>query len=183
MLFPKLRFTLFFVFAFVMSFTAFAQIEFFHGTWDEAVALAHKKNKVIFVDAYTDWCGPCKMMTAQTFTDPQLGAFFNENFINVKLDMEKGEGPAFARTYGVNAYPTLLFIGSSDKQVVHRVLGFRPAEAFLGEGKIAATKGGTTVGGKDEKPIKQKKTKEEKAAEKEKKKQERLDKKKAKEQK
>ena len=74
-----------------LAFTANAQggIEFFHGTWAEAKAKAKAEDKLIFVDAYAEWCGPCKRMSAQTFPDPKAGEFFNPNFICLKIDMEK----------------------------------------------------------------------------------------------
>ncbi len=89
-------------------------IVFFEGTWDEAVSLAGKENKLIFLDAYTSWCGPCKAMQKNIFPDVKVGEFFNEKFINVKINMEKGEGIALAKKYNVRAYPTLFFIDSQE---------------------------------------------------------------------
>ena len=85
-------------------------IQFFEGTFDEALELAKKENKLIFFDAYASWCGPCKRMKSKVFTKEAVGSYFNTNFVNVKFDMEKGEGPALARKYRVKAYPTLLFL-------------------------------------------------------------------------
>ena len=64
-------------------------IEFFHGSWEEALAEAKKQEKPIFVDAFTTWCGPCKMMSRSVFTEEEVGTFFNENFISLKIDMIK----------------------------------------------------------------------------------------------
>src|SRR5690349_11740714 len=86
-------------------------IEFVHDkTFQEILDIAKKENKLVFMDAYTSWCGPCKRMAANVFPDPEAGAFFNSNFINVKIDMEKGEGPGISGKYGVRAYPTLFWI-------------------------------------------------------------------------
>ena len=107
-------------------------IVFFHGSLEELKAEAKEKKKLIFLDAFTEWCGPCKMMTANTFTDKAVGEFFNANFINYKLDMEKDEGPGFAVRYEINAYPTLLFLNAKG-ELVHRVLGFRKPDQLLDE--------------------------------------------------
>jgi thiol:disulfide interchange protein len=111
-------------------------IEFFHGTWDEAIAEAKKQERPIFVDAFTTWCGPCKMMSKSVFTNEEVGAFFNENFVSMKIDMEQPEGTKFQKTYPVSAYPTLYFIGS-DGKVIKRIVGAMQVEEFIKEGKSA----------------------------------------------
>ena len=88
----------------------FSQIEFQHITLKEAKALAKEKNKPVFVDVFATWCGPCKYMANTTFMDPEIGNYFNTEFINVKLDGEKVDGPSVMSEYGITAYPTLLFI-------------------------------------------------------------------------
>lgn len=109
---------------------------FFHGTLEELKKEAKAQKKLVFVDAFTEWCGPCKMMAAQTFKDPKVAEFFNKNFINYKLDMEKGEGPDFARRYGVNMYPTMLFLNFKGEEV-YRIVGFRNPTQFMEEGQKA----------------------------------------------
>lgn len=111
-------------------------IQFFHGDLEELKAEAKTKKKIIFIDAFTEWCGPCKMMSSQTFTDKAVGDFFNANFINYKLDMEKGEGPGFAVRYDVSAYPTLLFLNPKG-ELVHKVLGFRKPDQLLEDARKA----------------------------------------------
>lgn len=107
-------------------------ILFTEGSWAEIKAKALQEDKIIFMDAYTTWCGPCKWLAANVFTDEAVGEVMNAEFINVKFDMEKGEGLELAKTYNVRAYPTLLFIdGNGD--LVHRICGAMPAEPFLEE--------------------------------------------------
>ncbi len=112
---------------------AFSQnegIEFRGESWNQILDEAKSQNKIIFVDAYTTWCGPCKWMNANVFPEPEVGSMYNENFINVKLDMEKGEGIDFAKQYNVNAFPTLLFINGKG-EMVHKSLGARDADKFI----------------------------------------------------
>ncbi|HHG86316.1 MAG TPA: DUF255 domain-containing protein [Bacteroidetes bacterium] len=99
-----------FLFLFQWSLAQEGGIEFFHGTMQEAKQKAAESGKLIFLDAYATWCGPCKWMAKYSFTDPQVASFYNENFINVKMDMERGEGPNLARRLGIRAYPTIFFL-------------------------------------------------------------------------
>lgn len=109
----------------------FAQgIEFFQGTFAEAQEEAKAQGKLIFMDAYAVWCGPCKMMTNNVFPQQNVGDFFNANFVNLKVDMEKGEGIDLRRKYGVSAYPTLLFIDANG-EVVESIRGARGADALI----------------------------------------------------
>lgn len=127
-----------------MALSASAQITFFEGTWADVKAKAKKENKMIFVDAYTVWCGPCKWMSANTFKDKNVGEFYNTNFVNYKFDMEKGEGPTFANEFSINAYPTLLYF-HADGTVAHRTEGSEDATAFLEHGKTVLNGGGTVA--------------------------------------
>lgn len=104
--------------------------------WEQALRLAQESKKKIFVDCHTSWCGPCKMLARTTFLNDTVAAFFNENFINIKMDMEKGNGPRLAQQYKVNAYPTLLFL-ASDGQLIHSTVGFKNAEKLLAEAHTA----------------------------------------------
>ncbi|MEL6989475.1 MAG: thioredoxin domain-containing protein, partial [Bacteroidota bacterium] len=112
-------------------------IEFIHESWTEALEKANAEDKIIFVDAYTTWCGPCKWMAKNVFPEKEVGDLYNNTFVNLKLDMEKGEGLTFAKKYNVRAYPTLLFI-NKEGEVVHKALGGRPAAEFVTLGQQAA---------------------------------------------
>ncbi|MFZ1676807.1 MAG: DUF255 domain-containing protein [Saprospiraceae bacterium] len=103
-------------------------IEFFHGTWEEAIQKAKAEDKLIFVDAFTTWCGPCKNMAANTFPDPAVGELFNKNFISMKIDMEKEMGLEFRKKYDVTAYPSLFWIDYDGIQVLKSVGGRSPAD-------------------------------------------------------
>ncbi|MGQ1948373.1 thioredoxin family protein [Geofilum sp. OHC36d9] len=109
-------------------------INFHQGTWNEALELAKKENKLIFLDISASWCPPCKMLKANTFTNAEVGSLYNNRFINVALDGEKGEGISLARDYQVTAYPTLLFI-NGDGKVVKKSMGYHTPEQFLDLGQ------------------------------------------------
>ena len=105
-------------------------IQFFKGTFSEALVQANEQHKLLFVDCFTTWCGPCKWMSAHVFTDEAVMSSFNKNFICLELDMEKGEGLTIAKKYNVKNYPTYLWIDPSGKQV-HRSVGSTSSEEFL----------------------------------------------------
>ncbi len=125
-------------FVFLMGSNTYAQsgIQFTQGTWKELLAKADKENKLIFMDAYAEWCGPCKMMARDVFTAEEVGNYFNTKFINVKMDMEKGEGIGLSRDFGIMAYPTLLFIDETG-EVVHRAVGYHTKDLLLNLGEAA----------------------------------------------
>ncbi len=109
-------------------------IEFFHGSLDEALRKAKAEEKLVFIDCFTTWCGPCKRMAAQVFPDAEVGAFFNENFISLKIDMEKEAGPAISDKYIVSAYPTLLFLDTEGK-LMQKKVGALSADVLLDAAK------------------------------------------------
>jgi thiol:disulfide interchange protein len=115
-------------------------IQFFEGTWSEALEKSTKEKKVIFLDAYASWCGPCKIMARKTFTDPKVGAFFNKHFINVKMDMEKtADGKRLSRKFSLRAYPTLYFVNGNE-EIVHETLGYHKPNEFIEVGKTVIKK-------------------------------------------
>ncbi len=122
-----------------VSTTSVAQnrsIEFEHSKWSKVLKKAKKENKLIFVDCYTSWCGPCKMMAKDVFTQDHVAEYFNANFINFKIDMEKGEGPDLKPGWEINAYPTFLVI-NTEGEIVHRIVGAFGADEFIGYMKEA----------------------------------------------
>jgi thioredoxin 1 len=126
--------TLFSLILFVsLSLGAWAQdapqgVEFFNGSFRQALAKAKKENKMIMFDAYTTWCGPCKILKSKVFPDKELGTYINSKFISIGVDMEAGEGPALANMYPLEGYPTVFFLDANGK-VKKKVLGLPPGGA------------------------------------------------------
>jgi thiol-disulfide isomerase/thioredoxin len=117
-----------------MQKSAFAQqekgIHFTDSSWQTLLAKAKNEHKLIFMDAHTTWCGPCKWMDKNVFPDDNVAAVYNHNFINAHTDMEKGEGIDLRKKYKVNAYPTFLFI-NGDGEVVHKAVGQSTVTEFI----------------------------------------------------
>lgn len=102
----------------------------------EAIAKAKEnKNgpKMIFIDCYTSWCGPCKHVASKIFTTDLCGEYLNSTFICLKIDMEKGEGPQIGKKFKVFGYPTFLILDAEGKEI-NRTSGSSPtAEEFVGK--------------------------------------------------
>ena len=109
-------------------------IQFEAGMLGDVLKKAAKENKLAFVDCYTTWCGPCKLLAKNTFPDKELGAYFNQKFVSIQIDMEKGEGPDLQKKYDVSAYPTLLIL-DKDGNMLHKLMGYRDAQTLLKEVK------------------------------------------------
>ena len=109
-------------------------IQFTDVSWRDVLKKAKAEKKVIFLDAYASWCGPCKMLQKNVFTKKTVGDYYNSRFINVKMDMEKGEGPALMQVYPLEAYPTLLFIDGNGR-VLKKVLGYQSPEDLIAIGQ------------------------------------------------
>lgn len=103
-------------------------------TWANILSIATTQQKMIFVDVYTSWCGPCKAMDKKTFKEADVATYFNQNFINVKLDAEKGEGVELSKKYAVNSYPTYLFLDNQGN-LLATFGGFMKGDKFLSKTK------------------------------------------------
>lgn len=113
-------------------------IKFTEASWKKIVEKAKAEKKLIFMDAYTTWCGPCKMLQARVFPDKNLGEFFNQNFVNAAIDMESDEGVRLSSIYEVNAYPSLLFIDPNTGKVVKSIIGYQEVSTLLNLAKSIA---------------------------------------------
>jgi thiol-disulfide isomerase/thioredoxin len=139
MYFPFKRrfFFLLFFFFFITAFNANSQgIKFEKTSFSEIKAKAKKEKKLIFIDCFTTWCGPCTAMSENTFPDPIAGEYFNKNFINAKIDMEKGEGVDLAQQYEIGCYPNLLIL-DADGKVLHRTAGYMEVDELISFAKTA----------------------------------------------
>ena len=111
-------------------------IQFFKGTFAQALAKAKAEGKPLFVDFYAVWCGPCKKMEKQIFTQPEVGEYFNKHFVALQLDAEKPENVDVAKTYKVEAFPTLGILDGEGKALSINV-GYMNAQELMAMAKTA----------------------------------------------
>ena len=119
------------ILAALLGVPGFAQTNFRSITDDDALAAAKAENKLVFIDFYTDWCGPCRRMAREIFPQQQVGDYMNQRFVCIKLNAEK-EGKELAKLYQIKAYPTFIAI-DADKKVIFTKVGGGEAKEFIDE--------------------------------------------------
>ncbi|UKN01278.1 DUF255 domain-containing protein [Paracrocinitomix mangrovi] len=116
------------------------EIKFFEGSWQEALKKADEEDKLIFLDAMASWCGFCKILERDTFSNIKVVEFFNRKFINFKMDMEKNpNGPRLSKKYNLKGYPTLYFIDKNEV-LIHSGSGNMSARDIIRLGQEALDK-------------------------------------------
>lgn len=133
--------------AFVMTLTLQAQGVSFEPegtTLEEAAAKAKKENKLVFVDCFTQWCGPCRNMARNVFPQEKVGAFMNPRFVSITIDMESQYGAPLAKSWQVSAYPTFI-IFNSDAQEVGRFVGGSDADGLIARVKEKSRDNGSAA--------------------------------------
>lgn len=106
-----------------------AQTDFRHITFDEALKAAKAEGKLVFIDFYTSWCGPCKRLAREVFPTKEVGDYLNSNFVCLKLDAEK-EGAALADKFKVTGYPTLVVVDTNG-EAISSTAGFKSGAEFI----------------------------------------------------
>lgn len=109
-------------------------IQFFKGSFPEALAKAKDEGKPIFIDFYASWCGICKHLKRSTFKDHEAGDYYNKNFINISINAESKEGQKIARYYGVSSYPTLIITDYNGKKIT-TTTGFKKPYILINFGR------------------------------------------------
>jgi thiol-disulfide isomerase/thioredoxin len=114
----------------------FSQVEFIEVVTQADMEAAMKKADdgilMVFVDVYATWCGPCKMMDSEVYTDVKVADYMNANFVNVRLDGETDFGRKYAAEQQLEGYPSM-FVFSDEGDRVSKIVGFRPADELLTE--------------------------------------------------
>ena len=120
----------------VLCLQAKCQMQFDEGSFSEVLAKAKQEKRMVFMDCYTSWCGPCKMMVQDVFSQEDVGQFMNTRFVNAQALLDEDElcagavGRELAKKYQVKVYPTFLIL-NEDGEVIHKMVGGMKAEEFL----------------------------------------------------
>ncbi len=107
-----------------------SQVAFVEKPFEELVKQAKDEQKLVMVDAYTDWCGWCKVMDRETFSDSVVGDYMNPKFVSTKINMEEGFGIKLAAKYRISSYPQYLFF-DGDGHLIQKLVGFIESKEFI----------------------------------------------------
>ena len=99
-------------------------------TFEAALKQAGEQQKIVLIDFFTTWCGPCKMLDQTTWTDAKVAALLVEKTVALKIDAEKEA--ALAKKYKINAYPTVLLL-KADGTIIDRLIGYRAPDVFIAD--------------------------------------------------
>ncbi len=97
----------------------------------DVLAKAKAEQKLVFVDFATEWCGWCKRLDKDTFSQASVAEAM-KGFVAVHVDAEKGEGVALAKKYGARGFPTLVIVDAAGDEV-DRIVGYLPPDKFVPE--------------------------------------------------
>lgn len=95
--------------------------------WELIKNQAKAEKKLIFLDIYATWCGPCKYLENTVYPDPSIGDIYKNNYLTVKIDGESEFGSVLAGDFNLEAFPSMYFLNSAGK-LLNSIVGVKEAE-------------------------------------------------------
>jgi|GEM_PF-3536343 len=129
-----------------LTLDATAEELFLNAEFKDACETAAKTQRVVMIDFYAVWCGPCRKLEQVTWQDREVRAWLKQHCVSLKIDAE--QNAPLARRFDVAAYPTVVLL-KPDGTELHRLLGYRSPSQFLAEanGALAGQRSQTAAPG------------------------------------
>lgn len=105
-------------------------ISFSQSTYQQSLEQAKENDQMVFMVFHAEWCGVCTKLKKNTLPDQEVGKVYNQNFINLSVDIEKGEGEKLKERFGVKRFPTMLFVNANG-EVIEESRGFKSPEKMI----------------------------------------------------
>jgi len=96
--------------------------------YDTALKEAKQNNKPVLIDFYAEWCGACKLLDQDTFSNPEVIEKLGSDYVLLKVDVDRN--PELASQYQIYSLPTIV-ITNSQGQTIRRQEGYIPPDQFL----------------------------------------------------
>ena len=122
-----------------------AQVKWVEGSTDKVRELAVKADKLVFIDLYADWCGPCRMMEERVFKREEVGDYFDRHFVAAKYNVDRPTGRALMQRYGRGSIPFYLIL-NTEGELLGTILGAYPTEEFMQHLERIVKREGATKG-------------------------------------
>lgn len=107
---------------------------------DDVLNLAAKEGKLVYLDIYTDWCLPCKVMTENVYSQESVIDYMNKNFISYKVNGEKQEGPMMVAMFELTSYPGIFFLNERGGVIEKNIGGLTADELIqMGDRALVST--------------------------------------------
>ena len=114
-----------------------AGVSFYNGSYEQALIAAQKQQKILFIEFYANWCPHCQKMFRTVLNQEAVGQFYNEHFVNLKVEESSSGARKLMSKFNVSGFPSFIYLDAKTGEIIHRTSGEMAPARFVEEGKTA----------------------------------------------